>query len=43
VFDLTGPLAREVVIEVVAGRARLMRNAPESSTVELAMSTETCR
>ena len=41
VFTLTGPLARRVGIEVVERRARRMRNAPESATVALTMSTET--
>jgi putative sterol carrier protein len=40
-FGLTGPLARRVAIEVADRRARPMRNAPESATVELTMSTET--
>jgi uncharacterized protein (TIGR03083 family) len=40
VFALSGPLAREVAVEVVDGRARLMASAPASPMVRLAMSTE---
>jgi uncharacterized protein (TIGR03083 family) len=41
VFELSGPLAREVAVEVVDGRARLVAGTPASPTVRLAMSTET--
>jgi uncharacterized protein (TIGR03083 family) len=41
VFALSGPLAREVVVEMVDGRAGMVPNAPASPTVRLAMTTET--
>jgi uncharacterized protein (TIGR03083 family) len=40
VFALSGPLAQEVVVEMVDGRARTVADAPASPTVSLAMTTE---
>jgi uncharacterized protein (TIGR03083 family) len=41
VLSLAGPLAREVVVGVVNGRARILDREPDTPTVRLTLTTET--